>query len=94
MLEILKRWWNKPGDELEAAIDFAFEAGAKTERKACADGCRKPAKEYAVYRDHWPQRNAANECAELIDERSNVWASPWHTLLCEPAQNGEIEAGK
>lgn len=35
MLEILKRWWNKPGDELDAAFDAAIAA----EREACAKVC-------------------------------------------------------
>ena len=35
MLEILKRWWNKPGDELDAALRSAVAA----EREACAKVC-------------------------------------------------------
>ncbi|MBP6188971.1 MAG: hypothetical protein KA440_08435 [Azonexus sp.] len=35
MLETLKRWWNKPGDELDAA----FAAAIAAEREACAKVC-------------------------------------------------------
>lgn len=58
------------GVYFEAAVMLAKKAIA-AEREACAKVCSDLAKEYAVYRDHWPQRNAANECARMIFERSN-----------------------
>jgi hypothetical protein len=56
----------------EESCRRAWKEGAKVEREECAKACSDLAKQYAVYRDHWPSRNAANECARLISERSNV----------------------
>jgi hypothetical protein len=38
----------------------------KAERERCAKVCANLAAEFAVYRDHWPQRDAALECEQAI----------------------------
>lgn len=45
-------------------------------REECATTCDALAKEFAVYRDHWPQRDGCNECAERIRTRPTRWRRP------------------
>ena len=41
MLGILKRWWNKPADEVGAALDAAFESGKRIAIEECAQLCEE-----------------------------------------------------
>jgi len=69
MLKMLMKWWNKPGDDLCSAMDFAFEAGAKAARKECAALVRAEAL-------HWKAQGQEDtrdfEICALLIERSNA----------------------
>ena len=41
MLERIKKWWNKPVSDVDDALEYAFRAGVKEEREACADIAEK-----------------------------------------------------
>lgn len=39
VLKALRKWWDKPGDDVADAMGAAFEAGRQIEREACAKVC-------------------------------------------------------
>lgn len=70
MLNTLKRWWNKNGDEVAEAIEQAFQAGRRVGREECAEKINEMRK--GMPPGYVDKRDALYWAEKSIRERSNA----------------------
>lgn len=73
MFAALKRWWNKPGEDVASAMEAAFQTGRIVEREECAMLCEELAEQARAKKQH-VRADHYSVCRSHIEARSNAEA--------------------